>query len=229
MDRAVDIPALAARYAAVKAGIPSGVTLVAVSKTRTAAEVKALYDLGQRHFGENYPQELREKAPQLPTDIHWHFIGHLQRGNVKHVLPFSHLVHGVENDRLLDEIEKRAAALDRTVDVLLQVHIAQEETKHGLSPGELRTALHSWPWASWPHVRVRGLMGMATFTNDHGRIAAEFRGLRQLWEEVRALGMFPEGQFTELSMGMSGDAAIAIAEGSTLVRIGTAIFGERGA
>lgn len=229
MDRAVDIQALATRYATVKAGIPGGVTLVAVSKTRSAAEVQALYDLGQRHFGENYPQELREKAPQLPADIHWHFIGHLQRSNVKHVLPFTHLVHGVESDRLLDEIEKRAAALDRPVDVLLQVHIAQEETKHGLSPDELRTALRTWPWASWPHVRVRGLMGMATFTDDQAQIATEFRGLRQLWEEVQALGVFPEGQFTELSMGMSGDSAIAIAEGSTLVRIGTAIFGERGA
>lgn len=229
MDRSVDIPALAARYASVKASIPSGVTLVAVSKTRSAAEVQALYDLGQRDFGENYPQELREKAPQLPADIHWHFIGHLQRSNVKHVLPFAHLVHGVESDRLLDEIEKRAAALGRTVDVLLQVHIAQEETKHGLTPDELRTAVRTWPWPSWPHVRVRGLMGMASLTNNTEQVRQEFSGLRRLWEEVRALGVFPEGQFTELSMGMSGDAAIAIAEGSTLVRIGTAIFGERGA
>ena len=229
MDRVVDSQQLAARYALVKASIPPGVTLVAVSKTRSAAEVRALYDLGQRHFGENYPQELREKAPQLPADIHWHFIGHLQRSNVKHVLPFAHLVHGVESDRLLDEIEKRAAALDRTVDVLLQVHIAQEETKHGLSPDELRTALHTWPWASWPHVRVRGLMGMASLTDNTEQVRQEFSGLRQLWEEVRALGVFPEGRFTELSMGMSGDAAIAITAGSTLVRIGTAIFGERGA
>lgn len=228
MYRAVDIPALAARYAKVKASIPSGVTLVAVSKTRSAAEVQALYDLGQRHFGENYPQELREKAPQLPADIHWHFIGHLQRSNVKHVVPFVHLIHGVESDRLLDEIEKRAAALGRTVDVLLQVHIAQEETKHGLSPEELRTAIHTWPWATWPHVRVRGLMAMATFTDDQVQVAAEFRGVRKLWEEVRALGVFPDSQFSELSMGMSGDAALAITEGSTLVRIGTALFGERG-
>jgi pyridoxal phosphate enzyme (YggS family) len=218
---------LAERYAAVKAGIPAHVTLVAVSKTRTAAEIQALYDLGQRHFGENYPQELREKRPALPADIAWHFIGHLQRSNVKHIVPFVHLIHGVESDKLLDEIEKRAAALGRTVDVLLQVHIAQEETKHGLSPDELRQAVLHWKWNQWPHVRVRGLMGMATNSEDLAQVQHEFEGLRSLWVEVEASGVFPAGQFTTLSMGMSGDALPAIAAGSTLVRIGTALFGAR--
>lgn len=218
---------LAERYSKVKAGIPPNVTLVAVSKTRSVAEIQALYDLGQRHFGENYPQELREKQPVLPNDIAWHFIGHLQRSNVKHIIPFVHLIHGVESERLMEEIQKRAVAEGRTVDVLLQVFIAQEETKHGLSPAELRSALKTWPWATWRNVRVRGLMGMATNTEDRAQVQAEFESLAALWTEVRGTEVFPRDQFTELSMGMSGDADLAIAAGSTLVRVGTAIFGAR--
>lgn len=218
---------LAERYSKVKAGIPPNVTLVAVSKTRSVAEIQALYDLGQRHFGENYPQEVREKQPVLPNDIAWHFIGHLQRSNVKHIIPFVHLIHGVESERLMEEIQKRAVAGGRTVDVLLQVFIAQEETKHGLSPAELRSALKTWPWATWRNVRVRGLMGMATNTEDRAQVQAEFESLAALWTEVRGTEVFPRDQFTELSMGMSGDADLAIAAGSTLVRVGTAIFGAR--
>lgn len=220
---------LAERYAAIKAGIPAGVTLVAVSKTRSASEVQALYDLGHRDFGENYPQELREKQPVLPADIRWHFIGHLQRSNVKYIAPYVHLIHGVEDERLLDEIEKRAAAAGRVIDVLLQVHIAQEATKHGLSPEELRNAVRSWPWGAWPHVRVRGLMGMATLTDDRDQVRSEFRALHALWSEVRTMGVLPAAEFTELSMGMSSDADLAIQEGTTMVRIGTAIFGDRAA
>jgi hypothetical protein len=218
---------LAERYAHVKNGIPPNVTLVAVSKTRSVAEIKALYDLGHRHFGENYPQELREKQPQLPADIVWHFIGHLQRSNVKHIIPFVHLIHGVEDARLMDEIQKRALAASRTVDVLLQVFIAREETKHGLLPDELLEALGTWPWRNWPNVRIRGLMGMATNTDDQAQVVREFRALRELFEQVNARHVFPSDQFNVLSMGMSGDASVAIAEGSSLVRIGTAIFGER--
>ncbi|MDX9751887.1 MAG: YggS family pyridoxal phosphate-dependent enzyme [Flavobacteriales bacterium] len=217
---------LAQRYAAVKAGLPPHVALVAVSKTRTAREVQALYDLGHRDFGENYPQELREKAPQLPDDVRWHFIGHLQRSNVRHVLPFVHLVHGVDSARLLDEIEKRAAAMERTVHVLLQVHIARESTKHGLTAEEARALMHTaHDRAPWPHVRLRGLMGMATHTPDEAQVAGEFNGLRTLFHELRTAHGGPG--FDTLSMGMSGDAPIAIAAGSTMVRIGTAIFGER--
>jgi pyridoxal phosphate enzyme (YggS family) len=220
---------LAERYATVKAALPPHVTLVAVSKTRSVDEIKALYDLGQRHFGENYPQELREKAPLLPSDIRWHFIGHLQRSNVKHVLPHAHLIHGVDSVRLLDEIQKRAIPLGRTVDVLLQVHIAQEESKHGFAPDEVRQlVLHGEdPAHRWPDVRVRGLMGMATNTDDIGQVSAEFRSLHALFTELRTGGPFPAEQFNVLSMGMSGDARQAIAAGSTMVRIGTALFGGR--
>lgn len=220
---------LAERYAAIKTGIPADVTLVAVSKTRSASEVLALYDLGHRDFGENYPQELREKQPALPADIRWHFIGHLQRSNVKYMAPYVHLIHGVEDERLLDEIEKRASAAERVIDVLLQVHIAQEETKHGLSPDELRNAVRTWHWGGWPHVRVRGLMGMATLTDDREQVRTEFNALHALWSEVRNMGVFPAAEFTELSMGMSSDADLAVQEGSTMVRIGTAIFGDRAA
>jgi len=220
---------LAERFAAVKAVVPAHVKLIAVSKTRSADEIRALYDLGQRAFGENYPQELKAKAGSLPQDIEWHFIGHLQRSNVKHVVGIAHLIHGVDNERLLDELDKRAILLGRPVDVLLQVHIAQEETKHGFAPDELRTLLQQPDIpACWPRVRVRGLMGMATNTEDRSRVAAEFATLAGLFREVSIRGPFPTGQISELSMGMTGDMDLAIAAGSTMVRVGTAIFGERG-
>ncbi len=218
---------LAERYHAVKAALHPGVTLVAVSKTRTLAEIAALYALGQRDFGENYPQELKEKAPHLPGDIRWHFIGHLQRSNVKHVVPLVHLVHGVESARLAEEIDKRAKAQGRTVDVLLQVHIAREETKHGLTADELREALRTWPWSAWSGLRVRGLMGMASNTDDRGQVQREFEGLRNLFDAVAATDAPAPGPFDILSMGMSGDADLAVAAGSSLVRIGTALFGPR--
>ncbi len=223
----MDRIALAERYARVKAGIPAHVRLVAVSKTRSVEEIQALYDLGHRAFGENYPQEVREKQPLLPADIEWHFIGHLQTNKVKYLAPFIHLVHTVDGPKLLDELQKRAEANDRTVDVLIQVHIALEETKHGLDPYEARTLLERWDGARWPNVRVRGLMGMATNTPDLSRVSAEFEGLATLFRSLRGTRFFPPDQFNELSMGMSGDAPVAIAAGSTLVRIGTAIFGER--
>ncbi|MFT3885487.1 MAG: YggS family pyridoxal phosphate-dependent enzyme [Flavobacteriales bacterium] len=221
---------LAERYAQVKARLRPGVELVAVSKTRTVAEIQALYDLGHRDFGENYPQELRAKQPALPADIRWHFIGHLQRSNVKHVLPLAHLVHGVDSARLLDEVEKRAEALSHPADVLLQVHIAQEDTKHGFSADEVQALLlrEGAPATRWPHVRIRGLMGMATNTDDTAQVASEFRALSGLFQAMRTQGPIPADVFSTLSMGMSSDADLAMAAGSTLVRIGTAIFGERG-
>ncbi|MBL7952286.1 MAG: YggS family pyridoxal phosphate-dependent enzyme [Flavobacteriales bacterium] len=218
----LDRPALAARYSAVKASIPGNVTLVAVSKTRTVEEIRALYDLGHRAFGENYPQELREKVPQLPQDIEWHFIGHLQRSNVKHVIPFAHMIHGLDSERLLDEVAKRANDLGRSVDVLLQVLIAQEETKHGFSMDEAKATMLA-PW-KWPGLRLRGLMGMATNTDDRTLVKREFEDLAGLFHSFEE-AMRPT--FDTLSMGMSGDASIAIEAGSTMVRIGTAIFGER--
>ena len=219
---------LAARYARVKATVPGHVKLIAVSKTRSVEEIRALYALGHRAFGENYPQELRAKQPLLPSDIEWHFIGHLQRSNVKHVIGIAHLIHGADSERLLDELDKRASATGRVVDTLLQVHVAREETKHGFAPDELRTLLQQ-PGAGqrWPGVRVRGLMGMATNTEDRAQVAAEFALLRALFDRIAASDAFPAGQFRELSMGMTGDMDLAIAAGSTMVRVGTAIFGER--
>jgi pyridoxal phosphate enzyme (YggS family) len=224
---AMPTPDLAARYAAVKASLPPHVVLVAVSKTRSVQEIQALYDLGHRAFGENYPQELREKQPLLPTDIEWHFIGHLQSNKVKYIAPFVHLVHAVDGDGLMAELDKRAAAAGRTIDALVQVHIALEESKHGLSAEEARELLVQARSGHWPHVRLRGFMGMATNTPDIHRVREEFAGLRRLFDAVRKDGTVDVENFTELSMGMSGDAPIAVAEGSTLVRIGTAIFGER--
>jgi len=223
----MDPTALARNYAAVKASLPPHVTLVAVSKTRTVEEVQALYDLGHRDFGENYPQELKEKQTLLPADIHWHFIGHLQRNKVKYILPFVHLVHGVDSESLLDELQKRALALDRTLDILLQVHIAQEETKHGFSPGELEDLLSRWVVGQRDHIRVRGLMGMASLTEDQDRIRLEMEGLSALFRTIRDRGPFDPVAFSILSMGMSSDAGLAVAAGSTMVRIGTAVFGAR--
>lgn len=219
---------LAERYQYIKASLPERVKLIAVSKTRSVAEVQALYDLGHRAFGENYPQELREKAAALPKDIEWHFIGHLQRSNVKHVVGIAHLIHGADCERLLEEVEKRSAQAHLRTDVLLQVHIAQEETKHGFDPAEVM-ALVQRPglMTAFPHLRIRGLMGMATNTDDQVQISREFAGLADLFSRIKAGGDFPSDQFAELSMGMSGDAQLAVAQGSTMVRIGTAIFGER--
>lgn len=228
----MDLDALAQRYAQVKAMIPSHVKLVVVSKTRTAEEIKAVYDLGQRAFGENYPQELRDKHALLPADIEWHFIGHLQTNKVKYLLPrdhgpvFTHLVHGVDSPKLLDELDKRAGACGLVQDVLFQVHIAQEKTKHGMLPEEITELLSTGPLSRWPNVRVRGLMGMASNTEDVEQVQREFHGLAALFQRLRTSGQDPTS-FIELSMGMSGDAALAIPEGSTLVRIGTAIFGQR--
>jgi len=224
----MDKAALAERYARVKAQLPPGVELVAVSKTRTVEEIKALYDLGQRAFGENYPQELRDKHPLLPSDIDWHFIGTLQTNKVKYVAPFAHLVHGVDSKRLLGELNKRAAATGRQLGVLLQVHIAQEETKHGFLPAELRELCSGGRFRQrWPNLVFRGLMGMATNTDDHGQVRREFGGLAALRAELAQNAALAEEPFTELSMGMSGDLPEALAAGSTMVRIGTAIFGER--
>lgn len=224
----MDNSKLEQRYTLVKQALPQGVKLIAVSKTRTVAEIKALYALGQRAFGENYPQELAEKQPALPPDIEWHFIGHLQTNKVRQIAPFVHLVHGGDRERLLNELQKRAAALDRQIAVLLQVHIAQEETKHGFAPEELRELCQNEPFARrWPALCFPGLMGMATFTDDHAQVRREFDGLAALFRELAQAPALTGQPFTELSMGMSGDLLQAIAAGSTMVRVGTAIFGPR--
>ncbi len=218
---------LAERYASISSQLPPNVTLVAVSKTRTVEEIRALYDLGHRDFGENYPQELRDKQPQLPSDIRWHFIGHLQTNKVKYISPFVHLVHAVDSERLLDELEKRASAAERSIGVLLQLHIADEDSKHGLDEGALRSMAEGWDTQRWPHVQLRGMMGMATFTDDQEQIAKEFATLSELFRSLREAHPELEGSFKELSMGMSSDMDLAIAHGSTMVRIGTSLFGAR--
>ncbi|RYY99216.1 MAG: YggS family pyridoxal phosphate-dependent enzyme [Chitinophagaceae bacterium] len=228
------MPVNEAAYQSLKQQLDAkGATLVAVSKTKPVADIQALYGLGQRDFGENYVQELVEKQPQLPGDIRWHFIGHLQTNKVKYIAPFVHLIHGVDSEKLLREVAKQAVKNGRTIDVLLQVHIAQEETKFGFDAGELLPLLKSIAWEPPGGVRVRGLMGMASFSDDKGKVQAEFSTLSQLAERIRrddALGIAGGpgiGEFDTLSMGMSGDYGIALDEGSTMVRIGSLLFGSR--
>lgn len=195
------------------------VTLVAVSKTKPAEAIEELYALGQRDFGENYVQELTDKAAQLPQDIRWHFIGHLQSNKVKYIAPFVYLIHGIDSLKLLKEVQKQAVKLNRNIACLLQVHIATEETKFGMDEQELQEALQALPELT--HVTVKGLMGMASFTDHMEQVKKEFRQLKQLKDKY-----FPESDRI-LSMGMSGDHRLAVAEGSTMVRIGSLLFGER--
>jgi pyridoxal phosphate enzyme (YggS family) len=203
------------------------ITLVAVSKTKTAEDILALYAEGQRDFGENYVQELIEKHAQLPADIRWHFIGHLQTNKVRSIIPFVYLIHGVDSLRLLTEINKQAAKAGRVIDVLLQVHIAKEETKFGLDEAEVESVIEAvrgvrgGQGPEWANVRIRGLMGMASNTADESVVKAEFHGLKGLFDR-----WFPDGGI--LSMGMSGDYQLAVKEGSTMIRIGSLLFGKRG-
>ena len=199
----------------------NGISLVAVSKTKPASDILALYGMGHRDFGENYVQELAEKHKQLPTEIHWHFIGHLQSNKVKTIAPFVHLIHGVDSIKLLKEINKQGEKNNRVIDVLLQVHIAQEETKFGLDEKELEEILstNSDLLREMKNIRVRGLMGMASLTDDANKIRNEFKFLKSLFDK------YPS--FNIISMGMSSDYKIAIEEGSNMVRIGSLIFGQR--
>jgi PLP dependent protein len=199
------------------------VTLVAVSKTKPVGDIKELYDLGQRDFGENYVQELVEKQPLLPADIRWHYIGHLQTNKVKYLAPFVQLVHGVDSLKLLKEINKQAQKTDRVIDCLLQMHIAQEETKFGLDKQELDEVLQSPELPALKNVQVHGLMGMASFSDDREKVRGEFRRLKGWFDSFK--NQFPS--FNILSMGMSADYSVAIEEGSNMVRVGSLLFGER--
>ncbi|QTN39058.1 YggS family pyridoxal phosphate-dependent enzyme [Cryomorphaceae bacterium] len=207
----------------IKAGLPSHVTLVAVSKTKPNEAIEEAYGVGHRDFGENKVQELQVKGPALAKDILWHYIGHLQRNKVKYIAPFVHLVHGVDSLRLAEEINKRATQNDRVIDVLLQVHIAEESTKFGLSISELVELVESKSLHSLESLRIRGLMGMATFTSDQDQVRREFRSLKTAFDQIKT----SFSACDTLSMGMSNDYQIAIEEGSTMVRIGTDIFGSR--
>jgi PLP dependent protein len=200
------------------------VTLVAVSKTKPIKDIADLYDLGQRDFGENYVQELVDKESTLPKDIRWHFIGHLQSNKVKYIAPFVHLIHGVDSFKLLKEINKQAAKCNRVIDCLLQIHIAQEETKFGMDAAELEQAVAGI--CGLANVRIFGLMGMASFSDDMEKVRGEFRNLKGLYDKYH-LSSMDHGPWTMLSMGMSGDYPMAIEEGSTMVRIGSLLFGDR--
>lgn len=202
------------------------ITLVAVSKTKPVADIQEMYDLGQRDFGENYVQELVDKQSQLPKDIRWHFIGHLQSNKVKYIAPFVHLIHGVDSFKLLNEVNKQALKYKRVIDVLLQVHIAQEETKFGMDEAELSSAINEFEKLKLENVRICGLMGMASFTGDMNKVRSEFRYLKTVFDKYTKLPTV-NPQLSTLSMGMSGDYKIAIEEGSNMVRIGSLLFGER--
>ena len=202
-----------------------GVQLIAVSKTKPNEDLQALYDIGQRDFGENYVQELVDKQISLPKDINWHFIGHLQSNKVKYIAPFVHLIHGVDAEKLLQEINKQAAKQNRIIDCLLQVHIATEETKFGFDGSTLHELLISGRITHYSNVRIRGLMGMASFSEDQQLLSKEFTLLKSYFDNAQKA--FPEGQFNILSMGMSSDYALAISIGSNMVRIGSLLFGAR--
>jgi pyridoxal phosphate enzyme (YggS family) len=211
----------------IKGSIPGSVTLVAVSKTKPVELLKEAYAAGQRHFGENRTQELEEKYNALPKDICWHMIGHLQSKKVKTIAPFIHLIHGVDSFKLLAEINKRALKNNRTIDCLLQFFIAQEETKFGFDLEEALEMLGSDEFATLKNIRLVGIMGMATFTDDTDQIRTEFKTLASYFDQLKSTHFENVASFKEISMGMSGDYAIAIEEGSTMVRIGSAIFGGR--
>lgn len=205
------------------------VTLVAVSKKKPVSDIQELYDAGGRNFGENYVQELAEKQPQLPEDIQWHYIGHLQTNKVKYIASFVHLVHAVHSFKLLKEINKQAAKHERVIDVLLQLHVADEETKHGLSKEELieLLELYTAQKAELPNVRICGVMGMATFTDDMQQVRREFAAVKNIYTFVKDTYFMTQESFNTCSMGMSGDYKIAVEEGSNMVRIGSSIFGAR--
>lgn len=203
---------------------PQKVQLIAVSKTKPNEDILELYDLGQRAFGENYVQELVDKAASLPKDIQWHFIGHLQSNKVKYIAPFVHLIHGVDSEKLLQEINKQAIKQNRIIDCLLQVHIATEETKFGFDADSIDEFIQSGRLAQYPNIQIKGLMGMASFSEDTNLLTKEFTTLKQIFDQAAIqLG----NQFAILSMGMSGDYPLAISLGSNMVRIGSLLFGAK--
>lgn len=214
---------IAERYARIRASLPNHVTLIAVSKYHTVAEMRQAYAAGARDFGESREQELLDKVGQMPADVRWHFIGHLQRNKVRRVVPLVHLIHSVDSLRLLEEIDLRARQAGREVDCLLQVHVAEEETKFGFTVRELVDFAEGGAWRHCPHARVVGLMAMATHTDDDRRVDDDFRTASDAFDLVRPC--FGSQQFSVLSMGMSDDYEQAVSQHSTMVRIGSAIFG----
>ena len=218
---------IAENLAEIRKNIPSGVELIAVSKFKPLEAIMEAYNAGQRTFGENKAQEMTEKQSQLPSDIQWHFIGHLQTNKVKYIIPFVHLIHSVDSLKLLEEINRLAQKNNRIVDCLLQFHIAEEETKFGFSLSEAEEMLEGKIYYNAKNIRLCGVMGMATFTNDENQVRLEFRTLKNYFLQLKEKYFLQAGYFKEISMGMTDDYRIAIEEGSTMVRIGSAIFGSR--
>ena len=218
---------IAQRITDIKQNIPTSTQLVAVSKFHSIDTIREAYEAGQRIFGESKVQELTAKYEALPPDIEWHFIGHLQTNKIKYIIPFVKLIHSIDSPKLLSEISKQAEKAGRIVDVLLQIHIAQEETKYGFSPDECLEYLAEKDWEQYKYVRICGLMGMATFTDNEDQIRSEYQVLSALYKKTKATYFSGNNSFKELSMGMSDDYPIAIAEGSTLIRVGSRIFGNR--
>lgn len=215
---------VADNLARIRASLPEGVTLVAVSKFHPAEALQEAYDAGHRIFGESRPQEMAAKYRELPKDIEWHMIGHLQTNKVKYLVPFVSLIHSVDSLKLAETIDKEAARAGRVIDVLLQLHIAQEETKFGWNAAELEHFLQNGELSALKHIRIRGLMGMASLTDDTVQVSGEFRTLHNVFITFREKYL---PHMDVLSMGMSGDYPLAIAEGATMVRIGSSIFGAR--
>ena len=211
---------------AVCATLPQGVTLIAVSKYHPAEAVQAAYDAGQRDFGESKAQDLTAKHDALPQDINWHFIGHLQTNKVKYIAPFVHLIHSIDSYKLLLEVNRQGAKASRTIPCLLQIHIAQEETKFGLTPQECRELLALGEWRTLENIELRGIMCMASNTDDQEQIAGEFSQAQQLFNEIKELYFADNERFNIISAGMSDDYPIAIAHGSTHIRLGSSIFCE---
>lgn len=210
-----------------KSEIPVNVSIIAISKTKTREQILEAYETGHRLFGENRVQELAEKASKLPGEIQWHMVGHLQSNKVKYIVPFVSMIQSVDSLKLLSVINNESLKINKIQDCLLQVYIAREETKFGFSETELESILSSGEFEHFHNVRIAGLMGIATFTNDESVVKKEFRNLADIFKKVKKDFFSDRDYFRELSMGMSGDYRIAIEEGSTMVRIGTLIFGER--
>ncbi len=211
----------------IKSNIPKHVTLVAVSKTKPIESIQELYNAGQRVFGENRVQELVEKHEELPKDIKWHLIGHLQRNKVKYIAPFVEMIHSTDSERLLDEINLQAKKTNRKINVLLQFYIAQEETKFGFDWVEIQDLFSRRAPESFDSIEFCGVMGMASFSDDESQVRNEFKKLKQIFDQLKQTYFLGSSVFKQISMGMSGDFQMAIEEGSTMVRVGSSLFGER--
>lgn len=215
------------KYDEIRASLPAGVRLIAVSKFKPAEDIALLYQHGQRAFGENHAQEMKAKHEELPQDIEWHFIGHLQTNKIEYIAPYVALIHSIDSFSLLQEVNKYAEKNNRVIPCLLQFHIADEETKFGFTLEECEAMLQSPEFQQLQNIAIHGVMGMATFTDDQEQVRHEFHHLHQIFEELRTRYFSQNPDFKELSMGMTDDYPIAISEGSTLIRIGSAIFGPR--